>query len=366
MDRTFWKILGGLSLVLVLLSSCSKDSTEAKPGSNTAAPPVGTVGERNVYIACEGPLGSGSASLAMQNLSTFAVYDDVYQSVNGKLLGDVFQSIEHIGDKLFLCINNSDKVVVLDDKTRKEVGVIKIPKPRYILPVSSSKAYVSTLYSNKVYIINPEKLTITGTIEMPAQNPEGMMVLGNMIYVCTWDTACNKVYIVSNVTDSVVDSFLIAGYAPKNVLRDADGFVWILSGNVQKKRSAVFTKLAPGSADIVESFHFGPVQDPIKPVLNAAGTAIYFIGVDYNGGSGYNGIFKINTRGAVLPNTPFIAAQQYQYFWGLGIDKATDEIYVGDPKGFVQKGSVNVYGNTGDLRRSFAVGLGPGHFCFDE
>ncbi len=69
---------------------------------------------------------------------------------------------------------------------------------------------------------------------------------------------------------------------------------------------------------------------------------------------------------AALPAQPFIAAKQLQYFWALGIDPATGNIYVGDPRGFIQKGTAYIYRPDGTPVNSFNVGLGPGHFYFDE
>lgn len=367
MDSKIYKILSCSLLTCVLLAACNKDRNRgAQPNVVEEAPPVKGVGERNVYIACEGSLGNGNASLFMQNLTSFTSYDDVFLSVNDQSLGDVFQSMERIGDRIFLCVNNSDKVIAINAATRMQEGVINIPKPRYVLEINPEKAYVSTLFSNKVYIINPKTLDITGTIDMPAQNPEGMLLQGTKAYICTWDVNCDKVYIVSIVTDQVIDSFPIAGYAPQQVVADGYNTVWVLSGNVEKKRNAALTQLAPGSKDIIKSFQFKDKQDVMKPVIDNGGNMLYFIAVDYNGNTGYNGIYRMGITDGTLPAVPFIPAQKYQYYWGLGIDPVSDDIFVGDPKGFVQKGSVTVYDANGHQKRTFATGVGPGYFYFDE
>lgn len=364
MDRKIYQVLGSFLLAFtLLLTACEKDTTN--PTGGNPAPPANP-GERNVYVVCEGSLGNGNASLFMQNLNSYNTYENVYGSTNGGLLGDVFQSMERIGERLFLCVNNSDRVVVIDAATRQKVGQIDIPKPRYILPVNSNKAYVSTLFSNKVYVIDPEQLIVDKIIEMPAQNPEGMMKLGNLAYICPWDTANNDVYVVDISTDQIVDSYEVAGYAPHSVLHDAENTVWVMAGNVTKGKKATLTRLAPGSDIVLNSFSFNGLEDPIKPILNKAGTELYYIGVDYNGAIGYNGIFKMGIDQTSIPSNPIIPAQQLQYFWGLGIDPVTGEIYVGDPKGFTQKGSVSVYTSSGELKRTFAVGVGPGNFLFDE
>ncbi|MCB0698184.1 MAG: hypothetical protein KDC07_12520, partial [Chitinophagaceae bacterium] len=160
MGRTFYKILG-VSICL-FASACHKEAKTGSPSTTIGETPPVAGNERNVYIACEGAFGNGNASLYMQDQSTLITYENVYLNVNGSLLGDVFQSMERIDDQLFLCINNSDKVLILDANTRKYKGELSIPKPRYILKLNSEKAYVSSLYGNKVYVNNPRAGKIMG------------------------------------------------------------------------------------------------------------------------------------------------------------------------------------------------------------
>ncbi|WP_336518637.1 YncE family protein, partial [Pollutibacter soli] len=168
---------------LIFFSACVKDKP-AEP-----ALPVNTDTAGNVYIVCEGSLGNGNASLSVYQSNDGQISNDIYQAINGQPLGDVFESMQRIGDKLFLCINNSDKVVVIEAASKKQVTSISVPKPRHILQVSDTKAYVSTLFSNKVYTINPQTYEVTGSMDMPAQNTEAMLFYKGAAYFCTWDTA---------------------------------------------------------------------------------------------------------------------------------------------------------------------------------
>ncbi|MCW3121532.1 MAG: hypothetical protein JWQ38_1024 [Flavipsychrobacter sp.] len=340
------------------MASCVKDKPQ---------PPVNNIpySLRNVYIICEGNYGNGDATLYLYKPDKDSVYGDLYKSANSQPLGDVFQSMVRIGGKFFLCINNSDKVVVLDTITRKEVATISIPKPRYILSISATKAYVSALYSNKVYIINPQTYTITGTIELPHQNPEGMYLYNNSAIICTWDTACNSVYKVNVTTDKIVQTIKIAGYAPQAVLADKGNMLWVLAGNHTKGRTASLTRLDTLTGEILTSYKFSSEADALKPVFNKAKDTIYFIEVNYKGGTANNGIYRMGITDAALPAQAFIQSKKYQYFWGLGIDPSTGYIYAGDPKGFTQKGSVYIFRQDGAKTDSFNVGLGPGQFYFE-
>lgn len=360
MGRTYFQnIISGI-LVVSLLSACVKD----KPTEPDTKPPATTGPSGNVYTVCEGSLGNGNSTLYLYNYKTATDHGNIYETVNtGSKLGDVFQSIRRIGDKWFLCINNSDKVLVLDS-TRKQIGVINIPKPRYILPVSDTKAYVSTLFSNKVYIINPQSMSVSGTIDMPYQNPEFMVMRNNKAYISTWDTACGNIYTVDIATDKVQDAIAINNRAPHGLAVDKDGNLWVVSGNVYKGKQAAITQLN-GKDEVMKTFYFSAKSDVIKPVFNLAEDVLYFIQVDYNGGTDNNGIYRMSINDTQLPKAPFVAAQKFQYFWALGIEPQSGNIYVGDPKGFIQKGVVTVYNAAGNQVNSFAVGVGPSSFYFE-
>ncbi len=342
-----------------LLAACKKDKPDAV--SNRVPGATG-----NAYVVCEGNFGNGDASLYAFSQTTDSVYGDLYSMANGRPLGDVFQSMQRIGSKLFLCVNNSDKMVVLNADTRKLTGVISIPKPRYMLPVSPTKAYISAEYSNKVYVINPQTLQVTDTIVLPSQNPEGMCLYNNSAIICTWDTADNAVYKIDLATDKLVQTIKIAGYAPQEALIDMEQMLWVLAGDQYSGKTATWTRIDPSTGEILKSYTFPADANTVRPVFNNTRDTLYFIEANQNGGTADNGIYRMGIHDAELPTQPFVAAKQYQYFWALGIDPLSGNIYIGDPKGFIQKGSVYIYRPDAVLLETFTVGLGPGHFYFDE
>jgi len=360
MGRKNHKIIALACCCVLWFIACKKD----KPaGTNTSLP---TDTSENVYVVCEGALGNGNASLSLYKPATETVYSDIYKSANNQSLGDVFESIIRIGNRLFLCVNNSDKIVVIDDNDWKLAGVINVKQPRYILPVSSTKAYVSTLFSNTLYIINPQTLQVIGSINMPDQNPEGMLLDGENAFVCTWDTAGNSVYEINTANDQVTEKIKVAGYAPQEILMDKEQKLWVLSGDQAEGKTCALTRLDPSTGNIIQSYQFPADADPVRPAFNNTKDTLYIIEANQNGGTDNNGIYRMSIHDATLPTVPFIPAAKYQYFWALGIDPQTGYIYVGDPMGFVQQGSVYIYRQDGILVNQFKVGLGPGHFYFDQ
>ncbi len=340
------------------LASCVKDKP---PAVNNTMP--GATG--NIYIVCEGSYGTPNASLYAYNPAQDSVFGDIYMAVNKKPLGEVFQSMQHIGDKLFLCINQSGEIIVLNAGNWSLAATLNIPEPRYILPINATTAYVSTLYSNQVYIINPQTMQVTGTINMPGLSAEGMCLYYDNVFTASWDTSGNKIFEVNTNTDQVANAIPVAGYAPQEILLDKDQMLWVLAGN-EPERAGTLTRLDPSTGAILQSYYFPVAAYPLKPVFNNTKDTLYFIEDNYYGGTTNNGIYRMSIYDTVLPALPFVAAVQNQYFYALGIDPLTGYIYIGDPKGFVQQGSVYIYNQQGTKLKSFNVGLGPGHFYFDE
>ncbi len=357
MDRAYHKIISCLLLVLLCNAGCNKEDNTEK------APPVANSSQ--VFILCEGSYGSGNASFSIYDAKEDSVYLDVYKSVNGAPLGDVLQSLQKIDSAYYLCINNSDKVLVLDLSFRL-LSAINVPKPRYILPVGMGKAYISSLYNDKIFVLNTGSHTLSGSVTLAGKNTEGMTLLGGKAYIACWDTAVNKVFVVNTADDHLDDSLLLPGRAPSEILVDHEDKLWVLSGNVTKGCTAHLTQLDPKTGAVLHDFVFSGSSDPVKPVLNAAKDSIYFIKVDYAAQSADNGVFRMSTSAPVLPASPFIAAQSGQYFWALGLDPASGNIYVGDPAGFIQNSVISVYGTDGHKKKSFKVGAGVGHFYFNR
>jgi hypothetical protein len=356
MDRKISEILILFALSVIAIG-CVKD----KPAGTVAISSTG-----NVYIVCEGNMGNGDGSLYNYNITTDRTSGDLFRSANNVPMGDVFQSMTRIGDSLFLCVNNSDKIVVLNVTTKKIAGTISIPKPRYIVAVNRSLAYVSTLYSNKIYTIDPTTLQVKGAIDMPYNNSEGMSLQGGTLWVCHWDTSCRSINGIDALTGQKTRTISIGKYAPHTILADKEGLLWVMSGNVTKGRSAALSRIDPSTGLVVRQLNFAGLSDPVKPVFNRTKDTLWFIQVKYDGSEADNGIYRMSINDTSLPTAPLIKASKYQYYWALGIDPVNGNVYVGDPKGFVQKGQVNIYNTAGDLQKTFSVGVGPGQFYFDK
>ncbi|RYD50861.1 MAG: hypothetical protein EOP52_12795 [Sphingobacteriales bacterium] len=334
------------------------------PDTTPAGPPTPS-GTGEVLVACEGAFGTGNSALTKLPADTLQpAAEDVFYAANGQQLGDVFQSISGTGTELALCVNNSNRVYFIGSQDYRLHATVAITQPRYVVATGPGRAYVSSLYSNRLFVLDLSSHTVTDTVYMPYKNGESMLLHNGGLYVGGWDTANRSLYRIDPGTARITDSFYLDRRAPQTVLVDKDQNFWVVSGNDQQGVPPALIKLNPGSGQILGIYDFPAGKDVLKPCLNAARDTLYWLSVDYSGGAGQSGVFRMPINSANLPQTPFIASGNLQYFWALGIQPTTGTIYIGDPKGFTQRGEVLLYTPSGTLLKRWKTGVGPGSFFF--
>ena len=84
-------------------------------------------------------------------------------------------------------------------------------------------------------------------------------------------------------------------------------------------------------------------------IKNGVGEELFFIN---------NSVYKMNVLDNNLPVSTFISKNN-RNFYGLGIDKYTEDIYITDALDYIQNGIVYSYKSSGIQNSSFYVGLIP-------
>src|SRR6478736_9447768 len=156
---------------LVFMQACSKDA-------NTPAPV--TPAAKGIYVLSEGNIGSNNTKLGFYTIATGNFSGDYFVQQNPTLtggLGDTGNDAIIYGGKLYVVMNNSSQVVVLNANggtfiKRINFGTAPALKmPRYAVG-TRGKVYV-TSSDNTVSIIDTTTLNITGAPIAVGANPEG-------------------------------------------------------------------------------------------------------------------------------------------------------------------------------------------------
>ena len=344
-----WKSTFGLmTLALTLLLGGSCDDKDDPVVCTTLPDPS----ERVVFITNEGNFQFGNSSLSRYDIAEGTVFNRIFESVNGQPLGDVLQSMKIFEDRMYLVVNNSSKIEVVDLQSTASLGTITgFNSPRYILPLSSEKAYVSELFSGQMSIVNLNQMQITGTISIPGWTEE-MLLVENEV----WVTNVNRdyIYIIDPTSDQVTDSILV-GRGSESLVRDQNGKVWVLcQGSATDVISGKLNRINPTNHQVELALDFASGENPLNLRINGNGDRLYYIN---------SGIHTLGISENALPASPFIAANN-SIFYGLGIDPEDETIYVADAIDYVQEGVVFRYNASGSLIDQFDVEVIPSEFYF--
>ena len=342
----------------VALSSCSDDNT---------GPIVPPSSQDGYFIVNEGGFGNANASLSYYDRANDSVINNVFETVNGRPLGDQAQSMTVFDERGFIIVQNSAKIEVInrDDFTSIATITEGIISPRYLIGVDDTKAYVTDWgadgISGTVKVIDLATYEVTKTIPV-GQGPNGLVLLNNQVYVANNGSVGydSTVMVLDAQTDVVTDT-IVVGDNPKSVAIDANNNVWITgSGRLAYVDGAPdLTQSTPGfvarlEADTV-AFKVEVDQatySEFKLAMDDSGEQLYFL---YG-----EGVYRLGINDTNLPDTPFVTGN----FYGLAIDPVNGEILTGDPLNYTSEGTFFRYSPAGQLIKSYTVGIAPNGFAF--
>jgi DNA-binding beta-propeller fold protein YncE len=352
--------LAFLALLGVLFfASCQPDVVDP------VVPPVAApTYEKGVFITNEGPFKTGTGTIDFWDREKAAVTNDIFGTINGGAqLGNIVQSVNVIGGKTYMVVNNSGKVEIADGKTFKSLGKIEgFDQPRYIIDADGKKAYLTQWgkdgLAGSIKVIDLATNTVVKTIET-CPGPEKMLKVGTKMYVTCSGGPINdtRIMIIDIATDKL-DKFLDMkddNFNPNSLQVDATGAVWVLC---RGKLDANFKPVTP--AKIVKIVN-GEVLSTVTTTngaanlcINKSGTKLFFTtGTDVM-------TWDVNNQQVAVSSFAKIAA------YSIAIDPKTNFLYVSDPKDYQSKGEVLIYNPNGVLDKKFTAGIIPSGFWFSE
>ena len=319
--------------------------------------------ERGLFITNEGNFQYGNASLSCYDPETKHVENEVFFRANGFKLGDVAQSMTIRNGVGWIVVNNSHVIFAIDVDTFKEVGrITNFTSPRYIHFLSDEKAYVTQLWDNRIFIVNPERYEITGYIECPGMTMESgsteqMVQYGKYVYVNCWSYQ-NRILKIDSETDEVVGE-LTVGIQPTSLVMDKNNKMWTITdggyeGSPYGYEAPSLYRIDAEKFEIEKQFRFELGDWPSEVQLNGTRDTLYWINDD---------IWRMQVEAERVPVRPFIEYRDTKYY-GLTVDPRNGDVYVAAAIDYQQQGVVYRYTARGELVDRFFVGIIPGAFCW--
>lgn len=319
--------------------------------------------ERGLFICNEGNFQYGNATLSYYNPATHEVENEVFYRANAMRLGDVAQSMTIHKDRGWVVVNNSHIIFAIDLNTFREVGRITgLTSPRYIHFVSDDKAYVTQIWDNRIFIVDPRRYCVTGYIDVPNMtmeqgSTEQMVQLGKYLYVNCWSYQ-NRILKIDTETDTIVAE-LEVGIQPTSLAMDCNGKLWTVTdggfdGSPYGYEAPSLYRIDPDTFTVEAQFTFKRGDAPSEVQLNGSGDTIYWINDD---------IWAMSVEAERLPVRPFLDSRGTIYY-GLTVDPTSGDVYIADAIDYTQQGKVYRYSAEAELIHEFYVGIIPGSFCW--
>jgi hypothetical protein len=313
-----------LCISLLLVQACKKEKPQTKE--------IPKVVKGKVLVLNEGNFGWNNASIGIYDSEKKEYTDGVFKEKSGKELGDVLQSAMIIGDEVFLVVNNSGKIEVLDKNSLDYVRTLNVGgSPRYLAKIEGSdEAFLTDFSGNFVRRIN---LHTGEVIKVIAQHgfTERIQHLGNGYFA------------FENMNRRM------AGFSvdKDNKTTYLDGGSPTVAGRFLRLNIADFS-----SPELIFSL---PEGNPVSK--------IEFIEEDYWAFVQGNQLVFMGENGSIQKQ--FILPQWN--FYGFEYISGLKEFYLSDAKDYTQNSLVLVFSNAGDKKNEFPAGrITSGFYYLDK
>lgn len=337
---------------------------------------------RGFYLVNEGNMGSNKCTLDYFDYLSGFYARNIYAERNPnvvKELGDVGNDIGIYGGKLYVAVNCSHKVEVMDSRSGRRIGQIDIPNCRYIR-FHDGRAYVSSYVGpveidanapkGAVYEVDTLSLEVTRRVTVGYQ-PEEMEIIDGYMYVANSGGYRAPLY---DNTVSVVEMAdfkqvrqIPVGLNLHRLKKDRQGKLWVTSRGDHESRPSRLHVLEPKPG-----YDRSEVTDTLPVACSDMaffGDSLYYYATEWNNVTMTNtityGIINTETRQVVSDN--FITDgtdKEIIMPYGIAIHPETGDIFVTDAKNYVSSGTLYCFDRKGRKKWSVRTGDIPAHIAF--
>ncbi|MDP4965249.1 MAG: hypothetical protein NWQ55_09265 [Salibacteraceae bacterium] len=332
-------------ILLVLFSSLSCQNDGAYFGPvYTETDTVGNVNlEKSIIIGCEGNFQYSNASLSIIDLDRSEVQNNLYRNANNRAIGDVLQSIQWQGDSLFVVMNNSGSIKILNSKTFEEIDSFDgFVSPRHLQFVGNDEFYVTDLYSNNLIRFNYRTKQIVYEIETEGWQEE-MILSDDQLYISNIEK--ERIDVINLSSNSIAGSIMLS-FKPTFIRKLSESLI-VVAG-----------------IDINEQAHLAKIS-LVSHKVDEYEMSTSLVGFDVYNDEIYwcnrKSILKIDLENSISVKVlDFSITTPYNF----RIQASEGYCVITDARDYISNGSVSVYKLSGQKIGQFEVGIIPQALCF--
>lgn len=358
-------------LPLFSLMACSDDDNWSQE-----TPPVITKQTSGIYILNEGMFGQNNSTLDFWNFKTGEYTSSIFTQINPGQggLGDTGNDIAAYGNKLYIVVNASNYVEVINAKTGEHAGKISNVNNVRNIVFQNQYAYITSFAGPKegqkqlgyVYRIDTANLANTADKVIVGYQPEGLAIAHNKLYVAnsggyTLTDLDNRVSVIDLNSFKEIKKIEVAPNLSK-VKKDKNNIIWVTSLGNYNTITGSISAIDPATDTVIKTLHI-PVSN-----FDFYGNEIYFYSTDWSSGTPKSTYGKIDITTKEKISGSFISEEgknQIQSPYGFLIDPDNGDIFIGDATfSYGSPGKIFWFDKNGNIKSTHLTGAGPAHFAF--
>lgn len=348
--------------LLLTIFACQAELRPTDDDDESMGPVEITEYTNGIFIANQGSPADGiSGTISFFDRSSSQVVEEIYQKENGgKVLGDKVNQINIHRNTAYILVEGADKLELANAESFEEQGAIGgFARPKFFLPVSISKAYVSQFgsdgYTGSVQVVDLNDKKIVK--EISTRGGSGRMIKnGDFVYLLNnGGFALDSVITKIDITNDQVAKTIEVGPAPNSIVSDKNNHIWVLSQgavNLGDRSKDIPGRLVRIEGDQVK-FSLPLKAGASSLVISKGGDKLYFINDNW--------VYAFDITDTQLTNSPFIATAYTQ----LAIDPYDGSLVAANSQNLQVPGSVYIFDSRGKELNSFGVGIFPNAFWFE-
>ncbi len=326
--------------------SCEKEKPVVEPEVESL--------KNGILVLNEGLFQLNNASLSWVNLNDLTVNSSFFQQKTGRNLGDTGNDMQRYGGKIYVIVNVSSTLEVLDALTGKSIKQIDFKQgnqgkqPRFI-SFFGSKAFV-TCFDGYVDVLDTASLLIESRIPV-GLNPD-QIISSNQDIIVSNSGGLNAPSMDSTLSfinpSTLFEQKITVGKNPGQLEIINNLLFVIVRGNYSTILPSL-KKIDLTSKQIVETY---PIQVQLIEKLQDQLLIVYLENQVQK-----LGIFDPETGNWI--NSNFIDLSQIETLYQIHFDEGSEKIYLMDAQGYTNTGKLLEFSKTGNKIREYAVGLNP-------
>lgn len=345
-------------ILFSVLLSCNKEKTEPSV-SNSA------ITQSGMLVLCEGLFQQNNSTLSWINLDDETVENQYFLNQNGRLLGDTGNDMAEYGSKVYVVVNVSSTIEVLDKSSLTSLKQIDmksngVPKSPRKIKFHNGLGYI-TCFDGYVDVLDTNSLSIITRIKV-GENPEDLTFANEKMYVTNSGGLnvpdVDSTVSVINITTNEELKKITVGKNPGGIVTDSEGDVYVISRGNYGSIPSRMVRVNSASDEVEQTFSFnasGITKMESNFIIRYS---------DFNTLSSTVNLF--DPLSETIIQSDFLEMNQFTTLYSVAYNPINQKIVCTDAMSYTNTGYVKVFNSQGVFEKSYHVGLNPNSIVFYE